>query len=134
MKFLEKHASKLSLTEAKEIELNAYYTIGNLADDAAIEAIPQTTPNVLNLLLDEMRAIGEKFAKSKSIEKIKCEFLNNEKLIDVLKASYLSRSTTPMLIGLTRFAVNETTRQAIFERGFASLRVIIFKVSLYIYI
>jgi hypothetical protein len=123
----------LSLTEAKEIELNAYYTIGNIANDAAIEAIPQTTPNVLNLLLDEMSAIGEKFAKSKSIEKIKCEFLNNEKRIDVLKASYLSRSTTPMLIGLTRFAVNETTRQAIFERGFASLRVIIFKVSLYIY-
>ena len=109
--------------------MNAYYTIGNIADDEAIEALPQETPHVLNLLLDEMNAIGDKFSKNKSIEKIKCEFLNNDKRIDVLKASYLSRSTTPMLIGLTRFAVNVTTRQIIFERGFASLRVIIFKVK-----
>jgi hypothetical protein len=120
-----------SLTESKEIELNAYYTIGNVADDLAIESLPQETPHVLNLLLDEMNGTGDKFSKSKSIEKIKCEFLNNEKRIDVVKASYLSRSTTPMLIGLTRFAVNETTRQAIFERGFSSLRVIIFKVKFF---
>ena len=112
--------------ELNEIMLHSYYSIGNIANDKQIEALPEI-PTVVDMLLNEMVSIADHFAKEKSIEKIKAPFMNSDKKVELLKVSNPhGRSLIPNLIGLTRFAVNETTKKAIFAK-FKAMRIIIFK-------
>ena len=88
----------------KEIVLNAYYAIGNVADDRQIEALSKR-PVVIETLLQELVLVEQAFAKDKLIEKVRMPFLNEDKSVGFLRACYLNRITTPNLIGLARFAV-----------------------------
>lgn len=90
----------------KEIILNAYYAIGNVADDKEIEAVSRDRPIVVECMLSELDTVEKLFSKDKLIEKEHMPFMNEDKSVSYLKSSYLSRITTPNLIGLTRFAVN----------------------------
>ena len=90
----------------KDIILNAYYAIGNVADDKEIEAVSKDRPIVVECMLNELDTVEKLFSKDKLIEKERMPFMNEDKSVSYLKSSYLSRITTPNLIGLTRFAVN----------------------------
>ena len=113
--------------EVRDIVLNAYYAIGNIADDKQIEALPEMS-TIISMLLEELVTVDELFSKDKLIDKEKVPFMNADKSVEELKSSYLNRITIPNMLGLARFAVNETTKRAIFDK-FKSLRVIIFKVK-----
>jgi hypothetical protein len=93
----------------KEIILNAYYAIGNVADDKEIELIAKRSPLVIESMLGELDTVEKLFSKDKLLEKERTPFMNEDKSVGYLKASYLSRITTPNLIGLARFAVSSNT-------------------------
>ena len=112
-------------SDNQEIIISSYYTIGNIADDKQIEALPEIT-FVIEKLLNELVQIADYFEHNKFLEKVKLQFMNGDKKIDYLKVSYLNRAITGTLYGLTRFAVNEKTKNIIFDK-FKSLKAIVFK-------
>jgi hypothetical protein len=121
----------LSLYEDKseannqEIILSTYYTIGNIANDKQIEQLPETN-FVIKILIDELVLIAQHLENNKYLEKIKIEILNEENKIEKFEVSYLKRALTGTLYGLTRFAVNFSTKKTIFEQ-IESIKTIIYK-------
>ena len=89
----------------REIILNAYYAIGNVADDKEIEVVSKSKPLVVQYMLSELDTVEKLFSKDMLIDKEHIPFMNEDRSVSYLKSSYLSRITTPNLIGLTRFAV-----------------------------
>ena len=112
-KAVEEHVSTRDLNNKaeenkalKEIILNVYYAIGNVADDKEIELIAKSSPLVIESMLGELDTVEKLFSKDKLLEKERTPFMNEDKSVGYLKASYLSRITTPNLIGLARFSVS----------------------------
>lgn len=131
LKLVETLIELINLLEEKheidyqEIIISSYYTIGNIANDKQIEELPQIN-FVIKILIEELVTIANIFESNKFIEKIKIEILNDENKIEKFEVSYLKRALTGTLYGLTRFAINLSTRKKIFEQ-IESIKTIIYK-------